>query len=111
MKNYDLIVLRLLNILERDQEFEDVVSAPVYSEYSAESKYSKLREYLEYRLGMNPLQEVPRELLLELPRIYRRLNKYGEIMHPVPKHECRKVSAIPAMTAEVLIHFVDFQVR
>ena len=110
MKNYDLTIIKLLNILERDQEFESMVSVPIHSTSAAESKYSKLREYLEYRLGMNPLHEIPRELLLDLPRIYRRLLRYGEIMHPVPRHECRKVSAIPAMTAEVLIHFIDFKI-
>lgn len=103
------LVPRIILILENDEEFDELVSSPVRNGYELNSKYAKLRAYLEERLGGNPLQEIPRAELAAIPRIYRRLLKYGEVIHPVPRCESRRISALPAMIAEVLIHFVDFQ--
>ena len=105
MKHATDVLPRLILLLENEPEFDEIVSAPVRNGYDLSSKYARLRAYLEERFGGNPLQEIPRAELAAVPRLYRRLLKYGEILHPIPRCESRRISAIPAMTAEVIIHF------
>ena len=105
------LVPRIILILENDAEFEEIISEPVRDGHELNAKYAKLRAYLEERLGGNPLQEIPREAVSAVPKLYRHLLKYGEVIRPIPRCESRKISAIPAMVAEVLIDFIDFRIQ
>ena len=97
----------LIAILDKDPEFETLSAERPATGSQLESKYQKLLHYLEERLGMDPLSEVPRRPLLSIPRLYRRLMHYGEVLHPVARCESRKASGIHKMAAEVIIHFTS----
>lgn len=111
VKDPGFTVSSLLDILESDEDFRGILYMPVTKEDELERKYRALRSHLESRLRTkSERREVPQELLWAMPGIYIRLAKHEELLHPVPRHEFRMTSALPAILAEVIIHFVDFKI-
>ena len=78
-----------------DREFEDATVGG--------DSYNKLREYFENKLMEEALS---RDIIVVMPKVYRRLRKYGEVRHLVPRSELCRVSGVPQMAAEVVIQFI-----
>jgi hypothetical protein len=94
MHTIDRLKIILVKLYD-DVEFEEAAKGV--------DAYDKLRSYFETKLAEKAMS---RDVIVVMPKVYRRLRKYGEVSHLVPRSELCRVSGVPQMAAEVVIQFI-----